>query len=149
MPTIPETGASGNTITINYSGGSGLPFPGEAVVSTGVTGLTATLEPGTFASGSGSVNYIIEGTANVSGLATFDLEVGGQTCSVKVPVGCGAYMAAGQWKVFSCFNLGAANTSGQPFDLSWEVIGDYWQWGDKLPAPGGGPISATDGNEAA
>jgi uncharacterized protein (TIGR02145 family) len=28
-----------------------------------------------------------------------------------------------------CYNLGAANTSADPFTPSWEINGGYWQWG--------------------
>ena len=51
--------------------------------------------------------------------------------------GCGAYVSAGVWKVFSCYNLGAANTSVDPFTPSWEIIGGYWQWGRSAQAAPG------------
>ncbi len=46
-------------------------------------------------------------------------------------VSCGAYIAAGVWKEFSCYNLGAvgATTEADPFTPSWELIGNYYQWG--------------------
>lgn len=55
---------------------------GQTVASTGVTGLTATLAPGTFASGTGSLTYTITGTPSTSGIASFDLNIGGQSCTL-------------------------------------------------------------------
>ena len=58
--------------------------------------------------------------------------------------GCGAYVLAGVWKEFSCYNLGAANTSVDPFTPSWEIIGGYWQWGRSAQAAPG--PTGTDGS---
>jgi uncharacterized protein (TIGR02145 family) len=64
--------------------------------------------------------------------------------------GCGAYVLTGVWKVFSCYNLGAANTSVDPFTPSWEIIGGYWQWGrsaQAAPGPTGtGGSTPNDGD---
>jgi uncharacterized protein (TIGR02145 family) len=53
------------------------------VNSTGVTGLTATLIPGTFASGAGSLTYTITGTPSTGGTASFALNIGGQVCTLS------------------------------------------------------------------
>jgi uncharacterized protein (TIGR02145 family) len=50
---------------------------------------------------------------------------------------CGAYVAPGEWRSFMCYNLGAANTSADPFTPSWEINGGYWQWGRKEMAASG------------
>jgi uncharacterized protein (TIGR02145 family) len=49
-----------------------------------------------------------------------------------------------------CHNLGASNTSADPFTPSWEINGGYWQWGRKAQAAAGptGP-SAVEANEVA
>ena len=49
-----------------------------------------------------------------------------------------------------CYNLGAANTSADPFTPSWEINGGYWQWGSPTQAAAGptGPGSG-ETNEAA
>ena len=62
---------------------------------------------------------------------------------------CGAYVAPGEWRSFMCYNLGAANTSADPFTPSWEINGGYWQWGRKEMAVAGpsGPGSE-EGKEA-
>ena len=121
--------ASGVSFSIQYTGGDGGLNVGQVVSSTGVTGLTATLSGGNFATGNGTLTYTITGTPNADGLAAFALDIGGQSCTLDIIVGCGAYVAAGQWKVFSCYNLGSANTAADPFTPSWEIIGNYYQWG--------------------
>lgn len=78
--------ASGVSSTVLYTGGNGGSHSGQTVNSTGVTGLTATLESGTFANGAGSLTYSITGTPNASGTASFALNVGGQECSIALPV---------------------------------------------------------------
>ncbi|MEY3412353.1 MAG: hypothetical protein RIQ70_1041 [Bacteroidota bacterium] len=70
------------TSVVPYTGGNGGSHSGQTVTSTGVTGLTATLNEGTFASGSGSVTYTITGTPASTGNATFALSIGGQTCTL-------------------------------------------------------------------
>jgi len=116
-------------VTIPYTGGNGSFYTGQAVASTGVTGLTAELLSGAFANGSGSLTYTITGVPSAKGTASFALSVGGQTCTLSLPVsGCGAFVGIGQWKEFMCHNLGA-NTSADPFLPGWELIGNYYQWG--------------------
>jgi uncharacterized protein (TIGR02145 family) len=116
------------SISIPYTGGSGGFYNAQAVASTGVTGLTATLAAGTFASGDGSVTYRITGAPTTGGAAYFALNIGGQTCTIELLVSCGAYVESGVWKEFMCHNLGA-NTSADPFTPSWELNGNYYQWG--------------------
>jgi uncharacterized protein (TIGR02145 family) len=62
---------------------------------------------------------------------------------------CGAFVASGVWKNFMCHNLGAANTSADPFTPSWEINGGYWQWGRKemvaAGPSGSGAGQANDG----
>lgn len=122
--------ASGVSSVIPYTGGSGGFYDAQAVPSTGVTGLTARLSAGAFASGSGSLTYTITGTPSGEGTATFVLNIGGQSCTLNRTVVeiCGAYVAAGVWKEFMCHNLGA-NTNADPLTPSWELIGNYFQWG--------------------
>jgi YHYH protein len=73
--------------TIPYNGGNGLAYAtGAAIASTGVTGLTATLIPGTLASGTGNLSYIVTGTPAAVGTATFAINFGGQNCSINLTV---------------------------------------------------------------
>ena len=109
----------------------------QSVNSSGVAGLTASITGSVLTNGAGWLMYNLSGTPSGSGLASFEINVGGQSCMVVAPVGCGAYVAAGVWKEFGCYNLGAANTSVDPFTPSWEINGDYWQWGKKVVAAAG------------
>ena len=80
--------ASGVTSVVPYTGGNGGFHNGQTVVSTGVTGLTATVTAGVFASGNGSLTYTITGTPSSSGTATFALNIGGRTCNLTRTVFC-------------------------------------------------------------
>ena len=73
---------SGVSSTINYSGGNEGIYEGQSISSTGVTGLTATLVTGTFANGSGSLNFAITGTPSAVGVASFAITIGGQSCTL-------------------------------------------------------------------
>lgn len=75
------------TASVPYTGGNGIAYPaGTAVASSGVTGLTATLAEGTLASGSGTASFVITGTPNIAGTASFAIELGGQSCTLALPV---------------------------------------------------------------
>ena len=81
-----STLASGVTSVISYTGGNGSPHNGQIVTSTGVTGLTATLQAGNFANGKGSLTYTFSGTTATSGTASFALNIGGQMCILIINV---------------------------------------------------------------
>lgn len=84
------------TATVPYTGGNGVAYAaGTAISSTGVTGLTVTLQAGTLASGAGNLTYNIAGTATTAGTASFLITFGGQTCTLALTVtsttsGCGS-----------------------------------------------------------
>ena len=75
------------TATVPYTGGNGVSYSaGSAIASTGITGLNATLQAGTLASGSGNLTYAISGTPSGAGTATFALSFGGQSCNLALTV---------------------------------------------------------------
>jgi uncharacterized protein (TIGR02145 family) len=78
------SGVSADNVSssVSYTSVNAGTHNGQTVTSTGVTGLTATLAPGTFASGTGSLTYTITGTPSTSGIASFDLNIGGQSCTL-------------------------------------------------------------------
>lgn len=78
--------ASGVSSAIPYTGGNGGTHSGQTVTSTGVTGLTATLTGGNFASGDGSLTYDITGTPSGAGTASFAINIGGQSCTLSIIV---------------------------------------------------------------
>jgi hypothetical protein len=83
---IANIAASGVNSSIPYTGGNGGTHNGQTVISTGVTGLTATLAAGTFANGAGSLTYTISGTPVTTGTASFALSIGGQSCNLSLTV---------------------------------------------------------------
>ena len=80
------TVASSVSSSVSYTGGNGGSHSGQTITSTGVTGLTATLAAGAFASGAGSLVYSINGTPSASGTASFALNIGGQSCTLSISV---------------------------------------------------------------
>jgi uncharacterized protein (TIGR02145 family) len=133
--------ATGVSASVPYTGGNGGAFDGQTVSSAGVTGLTATLIAGGFAEGPGNLTWSITGTPSSAGTASFALSIGGQACSLDVTVSsapvCRAKVNATDYRNFMCHNLGAANTSADPFTPSWEINGGYWQWGRPTEATAG------------
>ncbi len=83
--------ASGVTVSVPYTGGNGQYHTGQTVNSTGVTGLTALLDPGVFETGDGILTYTITGTPATSGTASFALNIGEQTCILEIPVAEGSF----------------------------------------------------------
>ncbi len=80
---------SNGTKMINYSNAAGQPYQAISVASTGVTGLTATAPAGTLANGSGNISLAIGGIPSASGLASFTINIAGQSCNFSVNVNSG------------------------------------------------------------
>jgi len=76
------------TATIAYNGGNGAayPFAGPLVASTGVEGLSASIQPGTLANGSGNLVLSITGTPTSTGTASFAIDFGGVACVFDVNI---------------------------------------------------------------
>jgi formylglycine-generating enzyme required for sulfatase activity len=72
--------------SVPYTGGSGGAYSAQTIASTGVTGLTATLAAGNFATGAGALTFNITGTPVTSGTASFTLNIGGQNCTLSIVV---------------------------------------------------------------
>lgn len=78
------------TATVPYAGGNAAAYSaGTPIASTGVTGLTAILQAGTLSSGNGNLTYSISGTPSSSGVASFPISFGGQSCSINLTVNSG------------------------------------------------------------
>jgi uncharacterized protein (TIGR02145 family) len=80
---INGTPANGVSSIISYTGGNGGTYATQSFTSTGVTGLTATIDAGTLLSGNGNLTFTITGTPSASGLASFALNIGGKTCTLN------------------------------------------------------------------
>ena len=89
------TEASGVTASVPYTGGNSGSYPSQTVTSTGVTGLTATRSAGTLTSSTGNIVYTITGTPNGAGTASFAISLGGQSCTLNIPVGGGGPVITG------------------------------------------------------
>jgi trimeric autotransporter adhesin len=76
------------TASVPYSGGNGAAYSaGNAINSSGVTGLTATLSAGNLTTSTGgTASFVITGTPATAGTATFDINLGGQSCTLSLPV---------------------------------------------------------------
>jgi uncharacterized protein (TIGR02145 family) len=132
-----STPVSGITVSVPYTGGNGAAHSGQTVTSTLIAGLKATLPAGNFTNGAGILAYEIAGTPATTGTANFQLNIGGQSCTLSIfvlPI-CRAKINSTTFRNFMCHNLGAANTLVDPFEPSWEINGGYWQWGRKGPGP--------------
>jgi len=71
------------TLTMPYTGGNGGTYPAQNFTA---NGLTFTLPAGNFAAGSGNVQFSITGTPTTATAISGDITVGGQTCSLTLPV---------------------------------------------------------------
>ena len=77
------------TMNIPYTAGNGGAYPiGTPINSTGVTGLTATLQAGTLTNGSGNISFSVSGSPNSVGTANFAIAFGGQSCTTSITVTC-------------------------------------------------------------
>jgi len=76
----------------SYLGGNGGDYSSQNIKSSGVTGLTATLSSGKFTNSNGTVTYIIEGIPSASGTASFEVNVGGKTCTLTLTVNSPSYL---------------------------------------------------------
>jgi len=139
------TAASGVSSTVPYTGGNGRNYSAQLVNSTGVTGLTAQLLAGNFASGPGTLTYTITGTPSASGTANFALIIGGQGCILNFTVSAAnqyppnsIFCASGPTaivevtnpstgKIWMNRNLGASQVATSSTDAA--SYGDLYQWG--------------------
>ncbi|RMZ60751.1 hypothetical protein D1632_01870 [Chryseobacterium nematophagum] len=131
--------ASGVSSDIPYLGGNGVNYPaGAGISSTGVTGLTATLQAGILANGNGTLRYVITGTPSSSGTATFAISFGGQSCSFTRTVaesGPPSVMCGSQ--KWLRHNLGADTTLDPDHPTSATDLalrGGFYLWGNKYDA---------------
>ena len=69
--------------SVLYTGGNGGSYPAQTVNSTDVTGLVAKLQSGFFLLSGGTLTYTISGTPSISGTASFAIQVGGKSCTLR------------------------------------------------------------------
>ncbi len=135
----------GVSSSIPYFGGNGGVHNGQIVSSTGVGGLTATLEPGNFVNGDSALTYTITGTPTLFGVASFAINIGGKACTLTrfvSPSGSDCpssvtFTYKGESVTYGtavsadrCWldrNLGAAQVATSRTDQA--SYGDLFQWG--------------------
>lgn len=71
---------------ISYTGSNGASYSTQIIPSTGVTGLTMTINGGNTANGSGTLAVSISGIPTGFGNALFAINFGGKTCTFTIPV---------------------------------------------------------------
>jgi hypothetical protein len=108
--------ASGITISIAYSQGNGGAYSAQSISSTGVTGLTATLNAGTFNLGNGNLNFSITGTPASEGIANFPITIGGQTCVFTYTV----FQPIGGIRVGQAYQGGIVSYLLKPNDIGYD-----------------------------
>jgi uncharacterized protein (TIGR02145 family) len=144
---ISGTAASSVSASVPYTGGNGGYYAAQSVISTGVTGLTASISQGLFTSSTGSLVYTITGTPSASGTASFAISIGGQSCNLSIIVYAvqptyptGAVFCNGATivndvtnpatgKTWMDRNLGASQVATSSTDAN--AYGDLYQWGRK------------------
>jgi|GEM_PF-3569068 len=87
---------------ISYIGNNNVNYSADTpIISTGVEGLTASLQAGILNGGNGNLYYTISGTPIDTGKAYFAISFGGKSCSIELIVfSVGSYMtydAGKQW----------------------------------------------------
>jgi uncharacterized protein (TIGR02145 family) len=100
-----------------------------------ITGYTVTSTPGSFTATGASSPLTVTGLTNGTSY-TFTVVATNATgnsvassASTAVIPNCGAYVSAGVYKVFACYNLGATDTTGDPNVPVQAIHGNYYQWG--------------------
>jgi gliding motility-associated-like protein len=73
-------------VFIAYKGGNGGFIKGSNINSLNVNGLIATIHPTNLAKGNGLLELSISGVPSGTGLAYFNISVGGKNCLIEVPV---------------------------------------------------------------
>jgi hypothetical protein len=143
---ITNQAASIVSVSVPYTGGNAGVYSAQTVSSTGVTGLTLSLNSGTLANGNGNISYTVTGTPSASGSANFAISLGGQNCTLTLTVyGVQPAYPAGTvncngnatlvndvtnpttGKTWMDRNLGASQVATSSTDQN--AYGDLYQWG--------------------
>ena len=73
-------------VRLPYFGGNGKSYASKSYASTGVLGLTATLDAGTLENGDGNLVIYISGIPTSGGKAFFDISLGSKSCRITLDV---------------------------------------------------------------
>jgi hypothetical protein len=138
--------AANVSVSVPYTAGNGGYYNAQTVSSTGVTGLTLSVNAGYLANGNGNISYTVSGTPSASGSANFAISLGGQSCTLNLVVYSAqpAYPAGTvncngnatlvndvtnptTGKTWMDRNLGASQVATSSTDAA--SYGDLYQWG--------------------
>lgn len=126
------------TVNVNYNNASGASYTAQSVPSTNVTGLTADLAAGVFATGSGNVTINITGTPGAysttdndltDGTASFNISIGGESVTVQVPVQGTPFVTTPTGKKWMTKNLGVTASGSPATKDDAAFYGARYQWG--------------------
>jgi uncharacterized protein (TIGR02145 family) len=78
--------ATGIIYIIPYLGGNNGHYNSQNLNSKGVLGLIAALDEGNLNNGNGNLIFKISGTPDTNGIASFDVNIGGQSCNISIMV---------------------------------------------------------------
>jgi hypothetical protein len=82
-----NSAVSGLSFSIPFTNAtSGAAYPSQAVASTGVTGLTASLLAGTYSGTTGNLTFNVSGTPSNAGNANFSINYGTNNCNYSILV---------------------------------------------------------------
>jgi uncharacterized protein (TIGR02145 family) len=104
---------SGVSSAIPYQDGNGGIYNEVRVSSTGVTGLEAYTASGRVLQGQGYVTFLIQGTPSSSGIASFEINFGGRTCTLTRNVEVDPISIAN----FSSIGTPEATFEGEIYDI--------------------------------
>lgn len=88
-PIVVQTSVYSSILSVPYSEGNGGAYPELLIQSTGVEGLIAKLNHGHFEYGEGVLALELSGMTQDTGIANFNLAIGGEHCSIGLNVEIG------------------------------------------------------------
>ena len=138
--------AYSGVLIIPYTGGNGGYYSsGNPISSTGVTGLTATLQPGNLAYGNGDLIYTLEGTPSESSpsLASFEIDFLGQSCTAQVGANSLQQGEQTYWHGSMAANVGGANVLASNYIDDLPVIEDIFRMDAQFPYSSAGLTTVT------
>jgi uncharacterized protein (TIGR02145 family) len=138
--------ATNVSVSVPYTTGNGGYYNAQTVTSTGISGLTLSINAGYLVNGNGNISYTVTGTPSASGSANFAISLGGQNCTLTLTVyGAQPAYPAGTvncngnativndvtnpttGKTWMDRNLGASQVANSSTDQN--AYGDLYQWG--------------------
>lgn len=126
---------SSGSVSVDYSNGNGGNYTGKTFESSGVEGISLVLSEGSFSSGGGALVFTMTGTPTSYGIATFNIDMGGQQCVLELVVfdsDClslesGLVCSDASGRVWMDRNLGASQVASSSTDSNG--YGHLYQWG--------------------